>query len=92
VDWTQLQPDMLLDQVIIIHNIVFGQLSSLALHKQSLGQDEEAIIKFITEMAEKSQLPSSKTNMLLENITNSSPLDEPTNQPTKEELKDEDIL
>lgn len=68
VHWDELEPDQLREAIINVHNIVFGQLGTLAFAMLDLGLSREEVGERIYSMIEEAQLTEDQSHELLLSI------------------------
>jgi len=66
--WESLPSEALRGQVLRVHNLIFGQLGSLALHMLECGVAREEVKAFIREMCEKMQVGFEQVQALMEAV------------------------
>jgi hypothetical protein len=64
--WESLSSEALRGQVLRVHNLIFGQLGSLALHMLECGVVREEMRAFIREMCAKTQVGEEQVQALME--------------------------
>lgn len=64
--WESLSSEALRGQVLRVHNLIFGQLGSLAFHMLECGVPREEVRAFIREMCEKTQMGDEQVQALME--------------------------
>jgi len=67
--WDELEPDMLREKVIAIHNIVFGQLGTMAFTMHEMGLLQEEVERLIMSMSAGAQLGEDQQLELLSSIS-----------------------
>lgn len=64
--WESLPSDALRGQVLRVHNLIFGQLGSLALHMLECGVVREEMRAFVREMCEQTQMGAEQVQAMME--------------------------
>jgi len=69
VPWEELSEEGLKEEVVRVHNTIFGQLGSLGFHMKECGVGEDVIKEFLMGMCERTQLGEDQVVALLEMVS-----------------------